>query len=213
MGGARFPDSRDSIKLPPVFGREGRPDGSAWGTGMNNLIQNFIGFEGRLNRQPFWISAIILAVVSVVISLVILPIVGLSVMPNMPSIGADTSPEDIAAAISAAQSRAGWISLVLFLIFAYPSAAISIKRRHDRNNSGLDVWIYLALAAVAQLISALGIGMTTMEIAGTVVPVPGPIVTTAGVILGIYGLYLLVVLGFLKGTAGPNQYGPDPLQG
>ena len=23
----------------------------------------------------------------------------------------------------------------------------------------------------------------------------------------------LVVLGFLKGTAGPNNYGPDPLQG
>ena len=180
---------------------------------MNNLIQNFIGFEGRLNRQPFWISAIVLAVISIVISLVILPIVGFSVMPNMPTIGADADPEAIAAAIGAAQSRAGWVSLVLFLIFAYPSAAISIKRRHDRNNNGLDVWIYLALAAIAQLISALGIGMTTMDVSGTPVPVPGPIVATAGVILGIYGIYLLVVLGFLKGTAGPNQYGPDPLQG
>jgi uncharacterized membrane protein YhaH (DUF805 family) len=180
---------------------------------MNNLIQNFIGFEGRLNRQPFWISAIVLAVISIVISLVILPIVGFSVMPNMPTIGADTSPEDIAAAISAAQSRAGWVSLVMFLIFAYPTAAISIKRRHDRNSSGIDVWIYLALGIVVQLISALGIGMTTMQVGTTTVPMPGPIVTTAGVILGIYGIYLLVVLGFLKGTAGPNQYGPDPLQG
>jgi uncharacterized membrane protein YhaH (DUF805 family) len=33
------------------------------------------------------------------------------------------------------------------------------------------------------------------------------------VIVGIFGLYMLVVLGFLKGTAGPNNYGPDPLQG
>ncbi len=180
---------------------------------MNTLVQNFIGFEGRLNRQPFWISAIVLAVISAIISLLILPIIGFSVMPNMPVFGGDASAEEIAAAIGAAQSRAGWISLVLFVIFVYPIAAISIKRRHDRNNNGLDVWIYLALAAVSQLISALGIGMTTMDVAGTTVPVPGPIATTAGVILGIYGLYLLVVLGFLKGTAGPNQYGPDPLQG
>ena len=29
----------------------------------------------------------------------------------------------------------------------------------------------------------------------------------------IGGIWLLVELGFLKGTAGPNQYGPDPLGG
>jgi len=29
----------------------------------------------------------------------------------------------------------------------------------------------------------------------------------------IGGLWLLIELGFLKGTAGPNQYGPDPLGG
>lgn len=34
-----------------------------------------------------------------------------------------------------------------------------------------------------------------------------------GIILLVYAIYLLVVLGFLKGTAGPNNYGPDPLQG
>ena len=64
-----------------------------------------------------------------------------------------------------------------------------------------------------QLISALGIGMSTMDVGGTSIPVPGPIVTGLGFIVGIYAIYLLVVLGFLKGTAGPNNYGPDPLQG
>jgi uncharacterized membrane protein YhaH (DUF805 family) len=34
-----------------------------------------------------------------------------------------------------------------------------------------------------------------------------------GVIFGIYAIYMLIQLGFLKGTAGPNNYGPDPLQG
>ena len=34
---------------------------------MNNLVSNYIGFDGRLNRQRWWISAIILAVVLIVI--------------------------------------------------------------------------------------------------------------------------------------------------
>jgi uncharacterized membrane protein YhaH (DUF805 family) len=55
--------------------------------------------------------------------------------------------------------------------------------------------------------------MSTMDVGGTPIPVPGPITIALGTITGIYGIYLLVVLGFLKGTAGPNNYGPDPLQG
>lgn len=181
---------------------------------MNSLIGNFVGFDGRLNRQPFWISGIILAVVSVVVSLLILPLLGLSVMPNMSGFSADSTPAEIAALITAAQSKAGWISLVMFLIFAYPSAAICVKRRHDRNSSGLDVWIYLGLTAVYLLIAALGLGMSVQDFGnGIVVPVPGPITMVFGVVVGIFGLYLLVVLGFLKGTTGPNSYGPDPLQG
>lgn len=180
---------------------------------MNNLMSNFTGFNGRLNRQPFWISAIILAVISIIISLVILPLLGLGLMPAMPTIDASTTAADVANIVSAARAKAGWVSLILFLVFLYPSAAISIKRRHDRNNSGLDVWIYFALVVVTQLVSALGIGMSTMDIGGASIPVPGPIVSALGVIVGIYALYLLVVLGFLKGTAGPNNYGPDPLQG
>src|SRR3569623_1546879 len=183
------------------------------GNGMNNIISNFMGFEGRLNRQPFWISAIILAVVSVVISLVILPLIGLGIMPAMPTIDANSTAADVANVIGAARSKAGWVSLVLFLIFLYPSAALSIMRRHDRNNNGPEVWVYLGLGVVMQLISALGIGMSTMDVGATAIPVPGPIITGLGIIMLIYAIYLLVVLGFLKGTAGPNNYGPDPLQG
>jgi len=180
---------------------------------MNNLISNYVGFEGRLNRQRWWISAIILAVVIIVVSLVILPLVGLGMMPAMPTIDANTTAADIANVIGASRAKAGWVSLVLFIIVLYPSAAIAIKRRHDRNNNGLDVWVYFGLTVVVQLINALGIGMTTMDVGGTAIPVPGPIITGLGIILGIYAIYLLVVLGFLKGTAGPNNYGPDPLQG
>lgn len=177
---------------------------------MNNFISNFVGFEGRLNRQRWWLSAIAIAVVSLVVTLLILPLIGLSVIP---SIDPNTSAADIGNVIAATRSKSGWVGLVLFLIFIYPTAAISIKRRHDRNNKGIDVWIYFVLVIIMELVSALGIGMSTMQVGEVSIPVPGPIETGLGVIVGIYAIYLLVVLGFLKGTAGPNNYGPDPLQG
>lgn len=181
---------------------------------MNNLVSNFIGFDGRLNRQPFWISAIVLGVVVMIITLVLLPVLGLSVMPNLPPLGGDTSTADIAAALGAAQSRGAWISIVLFLVFLYPGAALAIKRRHDRNSSGLDVWIYYGLSLITLVLTALGVGMTPTDFGnGVVMNMPGPIITGLNLIMGVYAIYLLVVLGFLKGTAGPNNYGPDPLQG
>lgn len=177
---------------------------------MNNIIKNFTGFDGRLNRQPFWISAIILAVISIVISFLLLPVIGLSMMPN---IAPGTSSADVIAALPDMMRKSGWVSLVMFLIFLYPVASISIKRRHDRNNSGLDVWIYYALAIINLLLNALGFGLTTTNVQGIDIPTPGPISMVLGIILAVYGIYLLVVCGFLKGTTGPNSYGPDPLQG
>jgi len=177
---------------------------------VNNIIKNFTGFDGRLNRQPFWISAIILAVISIVISFLLLPVIGLSMMPN---IAPGTSSADVIAALPDMMRKSGWVSLVMFLIFLYPVASISIKRRHDRNNSGLDVWIYYALAIINLLLNALGFGLTTTNVQGIDIPTPGPISMVLGIILAVYGIYLLVVCGFLKGTTGPNSYGPDPLQG
>ena len=38
---------------------------------MNNLLQNYMGFDGRLNRQRWWIGGIILAVVQIIVSWII----------------------------------------------------------------------------------------------------------------------------------------------
>ena len=122
---------------------------------MNNIIGNFTGFDGRLNRQPFWISGIILAVISIVISLLILPLLGLSMMPAM-NVSADTNAADLAAALGDATAKSRWVSLILFVVFIYPSAAICIKRRHDRNSNGMDVWAYFGLTALYLVIQALG---------------------------------------------------------
>ena len=183
---------------------------------MDKIISNYTSLDGRIGRQSWWIGVVILIVVNIIISFLILPLVGVSMMPNMAALMADPNNVDaqaIADTVTATMRTAGWVSLVIFLIFLYPSAAISIKRRHDKDNSGLDVWIYFGLTAILLLVQALGLFMTVTDVGGIQFPTPSLPFTILQIIVGIFGIYLLVVLGFLKGTSGPNQYGPDPLGG
>jgi uncharacterized membrane protein YhaH (DUF805 family) len=185
---------------------------------MDSIISNFTSLEGRIGRQQWWIGVVILIVINIIISFLIMPLVGISMMPNFAALMADPNnvdPAAIAESVAATMRTAGWVSLVIFLIFLYPSAALSIKRRHDKDNSGLDVWIYFGLTALLLLLQALGLFMTVTPIPGTDISMPTPSLPLVilQIVVGIYGLYLLVVLGFLRGTAGPNQYGPDPLGG
>ena len=185
---------------------------------MDNIISNFTSLDGRIGRQSWWIGVVILIVVNIVISFLILPLVGISMMPNFAAMMADPNnadPQAIANTVAATMRTAGWVSLVIFLIFLYPSAALAIKRRHDKDNAGLDVWIYFGLTALLLLAQALGLFMSATPIPGSEISIPTPSLPLVilQIVVGIYGIYLLVVLGFLKGTTGPNQYGPDPLGG
>jgi uncharacterized membrane protein YhaH (DUF805 family) len=187
---------------------------------MDNIVGLFTSTEGRISRKSWWLGTVILIIANIIIGFLILPLVGVSMMPN---IGALVSPDGnvdpaaIAQMATDAARRASWASLIIFVIFAYPVYALSIKRRHDKDNNGMDVIIYLAITAVLLLIQALGIGMDMMAMPigdqTLTVPVPAMWLSLLTFAVGIFAIYLLVVLGFLKGTAGPNQYGPDPLGG
>jgi len=153
---------------------------------MNNLMKDFMGFDGRINRQRWWIAGIVLAIVQFIVSWIINAVLG---------IGMGADPATMAANLP----KIGWVGLVIGIIFAYPWLAITIKRRHDRNNNGNDIYGFIAVELIYYLV---------LGIVGT-----GIITTIVGLILFVFAIYILVVCGFQKGTAGPNTYGPDPLQG
>ena len=46
---------------------------------------------------------------------------------------------------------------------------------------------------------------------GIVMPTPDWWLSILLFALGVFGIYMLVQLGFLKGTPGANSYGADPL--
>lgn len=174
--------------------------------------QLFLSTEGRIGRQRWWIGAIGLAVVNILVSLIVLPVIGLG-GPNLTAmIAAQDDPAALSAALLSAMQSAAWGSLVLFLIFAYPGYCLSVKRRHDKDNDGRDVLVYFVVTAILMLIQALGMGYDVVEMNGIPVPTPTLLYSVVGIAVGIFGIYLLVVLGFLKGTEGDNSYGPDPLR-
>ena len=163
---------------------------------MNNLIGNFVGFDGRINRQKWWICVIILAVAGFILNWILGMVMGNGSM----SLEQLMDP--------ATMQKLGWQGLIVGIILAYPYIALTIKRRHDRGNNGYDAVGLIVLGLVYNLLQALGIvgGMGNMTGGFGL----GAIVS---LIFLVYAIYILVQVGFLKGTAGPNSYGPDPLAG
>lgn len=109
-------------------------------------------------------------------------------------------------AVLGATGRASKIAIfILQLLLLYPSFNLMVKRLHDRDRPDYFAYIMLAPALINGLTDVLGITGNPLNM--------GPLDYLLGIVqLGI-GIWSLVELGCLRGTVGPNQYGPDPLQG
>ena len=95
------------------------------------------------------------------------------------------------------------LSAIVDLAFTYPEFAVSLKRAHDRN---LPVWllyIFFGAGAVLDL-------FTVLVLAGSD-EAPSMLSLAIAVPCTVFGLALLIELGFRRGTVGPNPNGPDPL--
>lgn len=168
----------------------------------------YTSLEGRIGRKQFWIGAVILAVAGIILNIIVSTLFGAGIGSQLAIAEGTVSADDIMGMVT----RSAWANLVCFLILVYPAAAMMIKRRHDRANSGTDVWIYLGLSVLLLLFQAFGIGYEMTDLGnGMQFPAPAAWFSIVGVLVGIFALYLLVVLGFLKGTEGANTYGSDPL--
>lgn len=163
----------------------------------------FTSFEGRIGRQQFWIGALVTCVVGIV------PTVGLdAILSNTLLIGIpdnSPTPEQLAFA-----ERLIWIKeLALFILFTYPFLALSIKRRHDRGSSGLDVYILVGMFALT-LIAPVFVGSGNAEtLESSYFSSPFYLLLNFAILL--FGFYIFTTLYLLKGDEGSNVYGPDPL--
>ena len=164
----------------------------------------FFSFEGRIPRKLFWMGMIVMIVFSVLVAFAVSSIMGVNLF-------ALALMGDKIDAMSALSSRMGWVSLVVYLIMCWPAYALCVKRCHDRGTSGIVVVLSIGLGILNNLLQAFGLNYDVVEIGNVEALTPNAASIALGTVIGLVSLYLLVVLGFLKGNKGDNKYGPDPL--
>jgi uncharacterized membrane protein YhaH (DUF805 family) len=94
----------------------------------------------------------------------------------------------------------------LDLVLTYPQFAVCAKRGHDRNTPMWVVGLFFATGVVLDVL-LLGGWITNADVANAT-----PLMLAFLIPYAVFGLALLVDLGFRRGTVGPNRYGPDPLE-
>ncbi len=92
------------------------------------------------------------------------------------------------------------VAIVLFIAGTWSGIAVGIKRLHDRDKSG---WWLLLFWLGPSVLSSGNLSPNDIGDIGS-----NAILGLAAFVLMVWGF---IELGCLKGTAGPNSYGPDPL--
>ncbi len=148
-------------------------------------VQNLLfGFDGRIDRQWWWLAMLALAAVEVALD----PL-GNGVVYAAP---ANSSIMERLLHINGFSADALW-----FVMF-WPTLALQVKRWHDLNKSG-----FYAILSFAQF--PVFLGFSELKLGG---PIGSPnVIDFAAAFAGIVGFLTMLVLAFIRGTRGPNKFG------
>jgi len=84
--------------------------------------------------------------------------------------------------------------------------ALCIKRLHDRDRTGWWLVVQALVVVLAAVMVIIAIAMQTEQVS-----IWYGLAGAAGLAALIISIWLFVEIGFLRGTRGPNRFGPDPL--
>jgi uncharacterized membrane protein YhaH (DUF805 family) len=114
--------------------------------------------------------------------------------------------------LAAAESETFNVLHTIFqLAILWPGIAVLVKRIHDRDKTGALVWLLYApvvlavFLTIAALIAAFADGS---EGAVTL----GLMSAFSWIAVAVIGIWFFIEFGCLRGTIGPNRYGPDPIR-
>ncbi|MEL6360165.1 MAG: DUF805 domain-containing protein [Pseudomonadota bacterium] len=148
---------------------------------MESIRSLLLDFSGRIRRRTWWIANTVLFLLSMLIVYLL--------QPEIYSIEIDPAPPtNLAVDISS-------------LLIAVPLFALTSKRLNDRNRPR---WIFYFIVAI-MLPFYIGPFFNVLE-GDSFGGWQGP----AWIVFALASIWILIDNGFLPGTSGPNQYGPDP---
>ena len=120
-----------------------------------NIANLLFSFEGRLRRLHYWLTFIVLMIISGIVASV----------TYVPALVAASGTGDSSAIMAAMASPGALIYWAYCLVLIWPNLALQVKRCHDRNRSGLFV-----LIVFIPIIGAIWFLIEQLFIDGT----PGP---------------------------------------
>lgn len=145
----------------------------------------FFDFDGRIGRQQWWLAMIAILFVSVALSFLANPM-------SWFSAGQDQRGPNLA-------------ETLFSIAFLIPETAVTVKRFNDRN---WPQWLPYAYAMVY-------LGFILLDHHGLLFASDRPTTLDLALVGSFAAIVIIVIIdnGLLRGTAGPNRYGPDPLIG
>lgn len=141
----------------------------------------FFSFRGRINRGRYWLVVLTFLLAWAIYLLGLLMWLG--------DLNTDSFPTITGKAVGLML-----IGAILAFLAMWSGLAAGVKRLHDREKSG---W-WILLFWLGPSIAGFGGDTTSGSVSW--------VFTIASLALAIWGM---VELGFLRGTDGPNDYGPD----
>ena len=145
--------------------------------------------RGRISRSQYWLKYFLpVFVIGIIIELIIL----------------STGKE------SGVGSAFDSLLNLFYLVTLWPGIAILIKRIHDRNKTG---WLVLLLYVPLVFLAAALIATVTAAVLDNdaATAASGIALAIVGVITVAITIWFFIEFGCMRGTVGPNKYGPDPV--
>jgi len=158
-----------------------------------------LSFNGRIRRRDWWLWSIIVGIAQILFT----EIINLLLFGPSHSLLGGTGQAAPQRAMDGGPQTVLWVATLVFL---WPWLALAVKRAHDRNASGVAV-------TVCTLIATFRMPPSFYADAGVRLDEGvwnwAPMMITALALIAAQ-LFLLIVLGFLDGTPGPNRFGTSP---
>jgi uncharacterized membrane protein YhaH (DUF805 family) len=143
-------------------------------------------FEGRINRAKYWLAGLIFLIGAM-----------LYLTTSIYALAGSLRGANAAWAATLFPILLYAITYPLFAVGIWSYAATTIKRLHDRNKSG---WWIVPFFVVPVLFDKVGDRLGESNLAFFI-----------GLIAFVLGVWSFVETFCLRGTRGPNRFGPDPL--
>lgn len=149
-----------------------------------SFIELYTRFDGRISRASWWLGSIALLVPALLL------------LASLPAVQTEQGP----------RLAPGWqpVASLISLLLVIPQTALATKRFNDRGHPPWVAEVFLGVNLTGVVLQHFGLFSSFAAMS--------PLETVAWLAFVGYSLWVMVDNGFLKGTDGPNAYGPDPLE-